>query len=304
MNNIEIPRRKHSTLWISLLAVLTLLVLTGRIDQAQAQSQWTTNGNDINNTNTGHVGVGTTSVSNGKLTVQTASGTLPAITRFEQLQGTNDRGGYISFGGGASGVTGRGYIGFGKTGTGSATLFSSEIADSFSIRSEGAFHLGTFGNNIRMTINTVGNIGIGTLNPTKRLHIAGDNSETGGYPILKLENTQSGGHSWLLYSGAFGAPGALGIYDETAGAYRMFFDGSGNLGIGTANPVAKLDVRQLGNSGALATLLVSYGANEDTYLRGGSSSAVVHIGDVAATTSKLLLMENGGNVGTRHHQPH
>jgi hypothetical protein len=71
----------------------------------------------------------------------------------------------------------------------------------------------------------------------------------------------------------------------------------GNVGVGTAAPVGRFDVRQVGNSGQLATFLTSYGTSEDTFVRGGSASAAVHIGDLTATTSKLLLMENGGNVG-------
>lgn len=74
---------------------------------------------------------------------------------------------------------------------------------------------------------------------------------------------------------------------------------TGNVGVGTgaSAPTGKIEVRQIGNSGLLATLLTSFGANEDTFLRGGSSTATVHIGDLTATTSRLLLMENGGNVG-------
>src|SRR5438067_442699 len=74
---------------------------------------------------------------------------------------------------------------------------------------------------------------------------------------------------------------------------------SGNVGIGTGanNPAGKLDVRQIGNTGLYSTILTSFGANEDTFIRGGSSAATVHIGDLTATTSKLLLMENGGFVG-------
>jgi hypothetical protein len=74
---------------------------------------------------------------------------------------------------------------------------------------------------------------------------------------------------------------------------------TGNVGVGTgaSAPSGKIEVRQIGNSGLLATLLTSFGPNEDTFLRGGSSTATVHIGDLTATTSKLLLMENGGNVG-------
>jgi hypothetical protein len=76
-----------------------------------------------------------------------------------------------------------------------------------------------------------------------------------------------------------------------------------NVGIGAAAPIGRLDVRQVRDAGQFATFVTSYGANEDTFLRGGSTSAIVHIGDVRSTTSKLLLMENGGNVGVGTQNP-
>lgn len=72
---------------------------------------------------------------------------------------------------------------------------------------------------------------------------------------------------------------------------------TGNVGIGTSAPTGRLQVQQIGNTGLYATIITSFGANEDTFIRGGSGSAVIHIGDLTATTSKLLLMENGGFVG-------
>jgi hypothetical protein len=92
------------------------------------------------------------------------------------------------------------------------------------------------GNNINNT--NQGNVGIGTNNPSYRLHVTGDNTGAGGYPIIKLQNSQANGHAWWLYSGALGVPGAFGLYDETAGSYRLFLDGGGSIGIGTTNPTA------------------------------------------------------------------
>lgn len=59
MSTIERRSSSHSTLTTSLLMVL-LLILLGGVDKAQAQL---TTGTDINNTNTGNVGIGTTNPS-------------------------------------------------------------------------------------------------------------------------------------------------------------------------------------------------------------------------------------------------
>src|SRR5438067_10945984 len=53
------PRRKNAVLPLYALATLTLMLVLGSQRAVEAQ-QWTTNGNNINNTNTDNVGVGTT----------------------------------------------------------------------------------------------------------------------------------------------------------------------------------------------------------------------------------------------------
>lgn len=84
----------------------------------------------------------------------------------------------------------------------------------------------------RMRLSNAGNLGIGENNPVYRLHVKGNNT-SGSYPIIKLQNTASGGRSWWLYSGANGVEADFGVYDETAGAYRMTINSSGQVSIGT-----------------------------------------------------------------------
>ena len=58
MNKSE-SRMRFWSMPVCKLAIVALTALCA-VDRAQAQSQWTTNGTNINNTNTGNVGVGTT----------------------------------------------------------------------------------------------------------------------------------------------------------------------------------------------------------------------------------------------------
>lgn len=70
MINSELRKPATSAGWLSTVCLVTLAILFAT-PQA-AHGQWTTNGNNINNTNSGNVGVGTTSPGS-KLTVTTAT---------------------------------------------------------------------------------------------------------------------------------------------------------------------------------------------------------------------------------------
>ncbi len=95
-----------------------------------------------------------------------------------------------------------------------------------------------------------GNVGIGIANPQERLTIAGVTSFNSGLKVtgnasggtgIAIENTSSGGHKYDLLSGGAGTGvgvGGFGIWDETAGSYRLAIDSGGNIGIGTAVPTA------------------------------------------------------------------
>ena len=69
MMNSELRRRAISSGWIYTLCLFTLILLAS---PRSAHGQWTTNGNNINNTNSGNVGVGTSSPGS-KLTVNTGT---------------------------------------------------------------------------------------------------------------------------------------------------------------------------------------------------------------------------------------
>ena len=95
----------------------------------------------------------------------------------------------------------------------------------------------------RLTINTSGNIGIGTTSPSTTLHvrtdtgvlIKGASSTTDA--ILSLIPA-SGGRQYDLRN--YGS--SFGIKDNSADTIRMYFHYDGNVGIGNTSPLTKLHV--------------------------------------------------------------
>ena len=103
--------------------------------------------------------------------------------------------------------------------------------------------------------NTNKRLGIGTTSPLAPLDVFGTAVQNGSTPGLKLSssNTQQtvfaiGNTGTRQYELAVGGttssiPGAFYIYDDSDSAFRITLATSGNVGIGTTTPSAKLDVR-------------------------------------------------------------
>ncbi len=137
---------------------------------------------------------------------------------------------------------------------------------------------------VRLTTLT-DNVGVGTLNPQAKLHIAGgslivNNSISTGSPNLGIfRNDASGGNTLLLGVGATGTvlgANRIGLGDTTS--YRLVWDTTnGNVGIGTSDPTNKLDV--VGNINATGNI---YGI-----LGTASAVSTANIADSAVTAVKL-----------------
>lgn len=111
-------------------------------------------------------------------------------------------------------------------------------------------HASQSGTNYVPYADASGNVGIGTTGPEKLLHI----THYGGDPGVRLENTHTAGgelngRTWDLLSGTAGYTGGytnrFGIVDvqgnQVAFTIKPISEG-GNVGIGTPNPNAKLQV--------------------------------------------------------------
>ena len=299
---------------------------------AEARAQWTTNGNNINNTNTGNVGVGTTApvtifqvrpAANVNMGFTHSGGTEAVITAFNDANTATVpfvfRGTSFKFQDGAqterfrisSGVAvGSGFVG-------SAAPANGAIFE--------------------------GSVGVGTTAPQSSLHVSTSSIATGARGIIDEQTSNDANGSLLivrksragaavqngdsignLYASAFdgaswvsggrirfGVDGTVsaGVMptniqfvtgNDNSAAERMRITSAGNVGIGTSAPAARFDVADSAANGTVARFVQSNAtAGNGVYIQTQTASA----NDLALTVASNagatvgLAVRNNGNVG-------
>jgi hypothetical protein len=192
------------------------------------------------------------------------------------------------------------------------------------------------GNSEKVRITDTGNVGIGTTAPSYPIQIVSTNNPQVGllngsaYLTVSSYDANNRGNittnasaGFGLYSAGSGAPMMFFTGGVAAGNERIRIDGTGNVGIGTTNPGALLDVYKTGTNDPIAqfgssvanngqgvdvhngsgkiTLFVA-GANGQ-YIPGtlqGDSGIRFSAGNnfvIGNNTINAILVNNGGNVG-------
>ena len=153
----------------------------------------------------------------------------------------------------------------------------------------------------RMRIDKDGYVGIGKTNPTAPLDVlggviitgstiikGGDLSIISSYPRLYLTDTDSNSDFSIINDN-----GALNIYDDTNGASRIYIASSGNVGIGTTNPLYKLS-----SHGTSAGRVIAANFSNDTNA-GGTEVGIrlSHITNTDVCSVNLVSQRVGADAG-------
>ena len=152
----------------------------------------------------------------------------------------------------------------------------------------------------RMTITSSGNVGIGTTDPEQLLHI---NSDDTVWTAMQVQNNDTGGKKYAIAStGSASAVGAglLTFYEGDGVGHRMVIK-DGNVGIGTTDPVGKLQINADADSNGINLRNAANNAIFQVY-NTESAGAVAYVRQDDATIGVQLASDgssyfNGGNVG-------
>ena len=98
-----------------------------------------------------------------------------------------------------------------------------------------------------MRIDSSGNVGIGTSSPSQLAHLYESTSATGAFLQVQEVGGQNAYFGVNTSGGSIQVSGANPLQIATNGTERMRIDSSGNVGIGTSSPSARLHVKENAN---------------------------------------------------------
>jgi hypothetical protein len=148
-----------------------------------------------------------------------------------------------------------------------------------------------------LTITGGAQVGIDQFNPAAKLHITSAGSAASpqllideastGYGRINFKNTASAG-VWTIgaLSSATLANERFNIFNSTLNADVLSLTGNGNVGIGTANPAARLAIAF--NSGAQPQLLLTETDNDYARLRFANTVNTTRPWDIGAYTGLIV----------------
>jgi len=139
----------------------------------------------------------------------------------------------------------------------------------------------------RMRINSLGNVGIGTISPTNKLSVAGGNIEIHNGGATWLGSDATGGFARTFNGNSF-------RFISSANSETMRINNAtGNVGIGTTSPIAKLTINSTSGDNAGGLSLYDGSGTAFYMYQFADNKFVLEAGNGL----KNLVLDNAGNVG-------
>jgi hypothetical protein len=159
-----------------------------------------------------------------------------------------------------------------------------------------------------LVVDSSGNVGIGTDNPSQKLDVAGNLKLLDGY--LEFDKPSVFGFRFLQNDAGNDLSIQQGDANNANYVTRLNIDSSGNVGIGTDNPGRGLTIDRSGADAAL-NIVKNNTTNEIAFLGTGSSGAedygILQLSDAGTVKAQIYTAGvsyfNGGNVGINTSNP-
>jgi hypothetical protein len=151
-----------------------------------------------------------------------------------------------------------------------------------------AFEVRKNTSDVAMMILGDGNVGIGTSSPQAELHV----HDPAGHAKIRLSGTATDADTFEIYQGITGVTnGGLTIRDVEAGTDRLVINSSGNVGIGTSNPLSILHVGSGSDANVPITFAPASGGNIE--FRNTSSTGSFTFTNANGSSEKMRIDSSG-----------